>query len=560
MVRTGMAIPPSSTGGDLQAKLEEKLSAITLGEQEVTAKHLADELGFPYADLKGLPIDSDALKQLPEDIARKAQMAVIQLSGSTAVIAVVDPRQPDAAQALQELSAHHQVKIVIVSPAALANVLARYATIKTTRAFQTGSITVDDAILKETKEHIHNVADLKARIAGANITQLLEVLVAGALATEASDIHIEPEADTVRLRYRLDGLLQDVLTLDAAQYNRLLNRIKALAKMKLNVKKSPQDGRFTIREASVDIEVRVSALPAEYGESVVMRLLDPRSIRGKLGDLGMRPDILAQVRELLAKPLGMLLTTGPTGSGKTTTLYAFLNELNTPDVKIITVEDPIEYHITGVNQTQVEPDKGYTFASGLRAIVRQDPDVILIGEVRDLETADIALEAALTGHLVLSTIHTNDAAGTIPRLIDIGAKAETIAPALVMAMGQRLVRRLCAACRQQVKLSADDLKRVRDAVNPIRERFGIPELTATIPVFGPVGCPACNNTGYHGRIGVYEVFGMSRDMERLILTTPSVSDIRDLAIKDGMVTMLQDGYLRLLDGTTSLEEIRRVLG
>jgi type II secretory ATPase GspE/PulE/Tfp pilus assembly ATPase PilB-like protein len=274
----------------------------------------------------------------------------------------------------------------------------------------------------------------------------------------------------------------------------------------------------------------------------------------------MRADVLEKAKALLAKPQGTLLTTGPTGSGKTTTLYAFVNHLNTPDMKIITVEDPIEYHIKGINQTQVEPDKGYTFASGLRAIVRQDPDIILIGEIRDLETAEIALNAALTGHTVLSTIHTNDAAGTIPRLVDIGAKPETIAPAMSMAMGQRLLRRLCENCKKKIQLDPADLEKLKEAAEPIRARFELPAIDAALPIFGPVGCEVCNNIGYKGRIGVYELFEVTREMERLILSRPAVSDIRDLAIKEGMVTMLQDGYLKLIQGTTSIEEIRRVLG
>ena len=546
---------------DLQGELEKKLSDIGFKEQALASQQLAKQLGIPFADLKGLPVDSEALKQLDEATARGAHIVLIQSKGHTAVAATTDPRPPATQKVIDQLKAKFpSLTVILVSPATLESVFARYATIKTRETFAVGSITVDDAVLKETATHVRNVDDLKAQIAGANVTQLFEVLVAGALATKASDIHIEPEANVVRLRYRLDGLLMDVLTLDRERYAKILSRMKVLTKVKLNIIKAPQDGRFTIQESGVDIEVRVSFLPSEYGESIVMRLLDPRNIHAKLEDLGMRADVLAQVRALLARPQGALLTTGPTGSGKTTTLYAFLNELNTPDVKIITVEDPIEYHIQGVNQTQVEPDKGYTFGSGLRAIVRQDPDIILIGEIRDLETAGIALEAALTGHMVLSTIHTNDAAGTVPRLVDIGIKPETIAPAVTMAMGQRLLRRLCLKCRKPQPLAGDELKRTIEQLTPIRERFKLPELNDKLSTYGPVGCSECNNTGYQGRVGVYEVFEVTRDMERLILSSPSVSDVRDQAIKDGMVTMLQDGYLKLVEGTTSVDEIHRVLG
>jgi type IV pilus assembly protein PilB len=553
--------PATNSKSDLQSELEKKLSAIGQKEQALSSQQLADKLGLPYADLKGLPIDPEALRLLPEEEARAAGLALVQIKGDIAVVAVLDPESDPAKQKLQELKQRYPtLKIMIVSPTTMAAVFKRYETIKTAKVFEVGAIKVDDTVVAQAAERIKNVTDLKNQLQEVSVTQLFEILVAGALATNASDIHFEPESDIVRLRYRLDGLLHDVADLDKARYQRVLSRVKVLSKMKLNVTKAPQDGRFTIRQSDIDIEVRVSVLPSEYGESIVMRLLDPRSIRANLEDLGMRADVLEQVKELLTKPQGTLLTTGPTGSGKTTTLYAFLNHLNTSDVKIITVEDPIEYHIKGINQTQVEPSKGYTFATGLRAIVRQDPDIILIGEIRDLETAEIALNAALTGHMVLSTIHTNDAAGTIPRLIDIGSKPETIAPALTMAMGQRLLRRLCEDCKKKVSLDPKDLEKLKKAVEPITKRFDLPTVDEHLPIYGPVGCEKCNGTGYKGRIGVYEVFAVTRDMERLIISTPSVSDIRDLAVTEGMVTMLQDGYLKLIQGTTAIEEVRRVLG
>jgi type IV pilus assembly protein PilB len=554
MVRAGMTT-------DLQAELEKKLSGIGASEQALAAQALANELQLPFGNLQGLPIDPEALKKLPEATSRAAGLAIIQVKGDTAVIAVLDPRTPAAQQALNNITTNYKKStVIIVAPATMEVIWQRYSTIKTTTAFEAGVISVDDTALKEAQEKIKTLNDLRGELEHASTTKLFEILVAGALSTHASDIHFEPESDLCRLRYRLDGLLHDVATLDLARYQRIVNRVKVLSKMKLNITKAPQDGRFTIRQEDIDIEVRVSVLPSEYGESIVMRLLDPRGIRAELETLGMHPKVLAQVKELLGRPQGALLTTGPTGSGKTTTLYAFLNELNTPDMKIITVEDPIEYHIKGVNQTQVNPEKGYTFASGLRAIVRQDPDIILIGEIRDLETADIALEAALTGHMVLSTLHTNDAVGAIPRLVDLGAKSETIAPAVTMVMGQRLLRRLCEKCKKKVQLEAEDLKKIEEAVSPIRDRFSIPVIENDFEVYAPVGCDACNGIGYKGRVGVYEVFEVTREMERLILKNAPVTDIGDLAIKEGMVTMLQDGYMKMIQGVTSLEEVRRILG
>jgi type II secretory ATPase GspE/PulE/Tfp pilus assembly ATPase PilB-like protein len=553
--------PTSSNPQDLQAELEKKLADIDVKEQSRQAEALAEKLGLPYTELTGLPIDADALRALPEDVSRASGVALVQAKGASGVAVALDPTQANAAKTLDGLRERYpELKVVIVSPDTMKVVWDRYATITTTATFETGTVTVNDAAIAKAQEGITNIEDLKDRIGGATITELLETLIAGALTTHASDIHLEAQTERVRLRYRLDGLLHDVTAIEPEQYRRVLNRVKVLAKIKLNITKTPQDGRFTIQQPGTDVEVRVSTLPSEYGESLVMRLLDPRTIQANITDLGMRPDILERVRSLLHQPQGTLLTTGPTGSGKTTTLYAFLNELNSPDTKIITVEDPIEYHIEGVNQSQVNPDKGYTFASGLRSIVRQDPDVILIGEIRDLETAGIALEAALTGHLVLSTIHANDAAGAVPRLIDLGAKSESVAAALSLAMAQRLLRRLCPDCRTKATLPTDELERVRVAMKPLQERFKIPKIDASLAIYAAAGCEKCSGTGYRGRVGVFEVFAVGRDMEKLILANAPVSDIRDQAIKEGMVTLLQDGYLKLIEGMTSLDEIRRVLG
>lgn len=551
-------VPP--TNNDASAELNKKLAQISEHEQTRTAQALATELGMPFLDSHALLVDPSALKRVSESQSRASGVALIQLQASTAVIAALDPRTQEAQEIISSITTQYPTnKILIVDLRTMESIWQRYATITTTDVFEVGAIDVDDAALARAAQSIKTITDIKTKLADIPVTELFEMLIAGALATRSSDIHFEPESDVVRLRYRLDGLLHEVATIDKARYQRVLSRVKVLSKMKLNITKAPQDGRFTIRQSDIAIEVRVSVLPSEYGESIVMRLLDPRGIQAKLEDLGMRPDVLEKVKELLARPQGTLLTTGPTGSGKTTTLYAFLNFLNTPDMKIITVEDPIEYHIKGVNQTQVEPSKGYTFAGGLRAIVRQDPDIILIGEIRDLETASIALEAALTGHMVLSTIHTNDAAGTIPRLVDIGVRPDTVAPALTMAMGQRLVRRLCEHCKKPVTLSEADSQKLSTQISPIAERFSLPKLDA-VTLYGPGGCATCNSIGYKGRVGVYEVFEVTRDMERLILDEASVTDIRDLAIKEGMVTMVQDGYLKLIDGVTSIEEIHRVLG
>ncbi|OGN06460.1 MAG: hypothetical protein A2669_01645 [Candidatus Yanofskybacteria bacterium RIFCSPHIGHO2_01_FULL_48_25b] len=425
--------------------------------------------------------------------------------------------------------------------------------------FETGSININEEDLAKLEAQINSISDLQKQVGSVSVTKLLEILLAGALKIGASDIHFEPTRENTRLRYRLDGVLDDITAIDKNSYEKVVNRIKVLSRLKLNVDRSPQDGRFTIREGKADIEVRVSVLPSEFGETIVMRLLDPRTIHGKLEDLGMRPDFLELVKEHLKKPTGAIFTTGPTGSGKTTTLYAFVRYLNSPEEKIITIEDPIEYRIEGISQTQVDPSAGYAFADGLRSIVRQDPDIILVGEIRDTETAEIALNAALTGHLVLSTLHTNDAAGTIPRLIDLKVQPQIIAPAIRMAMAQRLVRRLCENCRVKRTAGSDEIQKIKSELEPVAAKFNLKNLENP-EIYEPKGCEKCSGKGYKGRTGVYEAFQITPEMEKLIMSNPPLSAVSELAVQQGMITMKQDAYLKLLDGVTDFEEIERILG
>jgi type II secretory ATPase GspE/PulE/Tfp pilus assembly ATPase PilB-like protein len=389
-----------------------------------------------------------------------------------------------------------------------------------------GSVAISQKIIDEIEKEVKDVGGFKKKIEEylqQSVTELLDVILYGAIALDASDIHIEPEEKESRLRIRLDGILQDVVFFDQNTYHHLISRLKLLSHLKLNITDKPQDGRFTIEVAGSLIEIRNSSLPAEYGESIVMRILNPKSLID-LDDLGLRDDLYKIFQKEISKPNGMIIVTGPTGSGKTTTLYAFLKKIQNPEIKIITIEDPIEYHLNGVSQTQVAPEKGYDFSDGLRSIVRQDPDVILVGEIRDLETAKIALQAALTGHLVLSTLHTNDAAGTIPRLVDLGIDASSIASGLKMAVAQRLVRKVCKKCKAKKG-----------------------------------GCDACNFTGYKGRMGLFEVLLVDSEMEKFILTNPPVSEIKKLAIKKGMITMYQSGLIAVKEGKTTLEEVKRVV-
>ncbi|PIR41386.1 MAG: hypothetical protein COV31_01620 [Candidatus Yanofskybacteria bacterium CG10_big_fil_rev_8_21_14_0_10_46_23] len=421
-----------------------------------------------------------------------------------------------------------------------------------------GVVDISEERIAELKEKIGGLEDLKKQLRELKTTEALDLIIAGALKISASDIHLEPEEAIIRVRYRLDGILSNIGDLPTREYARILSRIKIISGLKINIHNTPQDGRFTIRLDSRDVEVRVSILPGAFGENVVMRILDPLTTTQKLSSLGMRPDLLAILEAELKKTSGAILTTGPTGSGKTTSLYSFVRYLNREGIKIITIEDPIEYQITGISQTQVDEHQGYTFASGLRSIVRQDPDVILVGEIRDGETAEIAIQAGLTGHLVFSTLHTNDAAGTIPRLIDLGARPVNIGPALNVAMAQRLVRKLCS-CKEETPLPALETEKIKKAFEQLSPAVQLPVISPEITIFKAKGCPKCNQGGYVGRIGIFELFLVSTDMERLITTSPSIPQVRDLALKEGMVPMLQDGYLKVLEGATTLEEIYRVV-
>jgi len=425
-----------------------------------------------------------------------------------------------------------------------------------------GSTTISPKVIEEVKNEVKDIISFKKKIEeylAQSITELLDVILFSAINLDASDIHVEPQESEARLRIRLDGILQDVVFFDHNVYHHLLSRLKLLSKLKLNITDKPQDGRFTIEVGEQLIEIRTSSLPAEYGESVVMRILNPKSLIN-LEDLGLRSDLYEIFEKEISKPNGMIIVTGPTGSGKTTTLYAFMKKIQNPEIKIITLEDPIEYHLKGISQTQVNPEKGYTFADGLRSIVRQDPDVILVGEIRDLDTASIALQAALTGHLVLSTLHTNDAAGTIPRLIDLGTEPSSIAPALKMAVAQRLVRKVCKACSILQAPTAKELTELKKGLKNLPKNVKAPDLDKVkVAKAKEGGCPACNLTGYKGRQGLFEAFLVDSEMEKFILTNPPVSAIRDLAIKKGMVTMYQSGLLDIAEGKTTFEEVARVV-
>ena len=430
----------------------------------------------------------------------------------------------------------------------------------------TGEVTLSPSLLKEIKEKVKNLSQLQRKIIECSAkrnfstSELLEVILSGAVVLNASDIHFEPREGHARLRMRIDGILHDVVDLELKIYKRILSRIKLLSQLKINITTKPQDGRFSILMEKNVIEIRTSVLPSIQGEAVVMRTLNPENLLD-VEALGLRKDLVEVFEKEMKRPNGMIIVTGPTGCGKTTTLYAVLKKINSPDIKIITLEDPVEYHLEGLSQTQIDPKRGYTFASGLRAALRQDPDVILVGEMRDLETAEIACRAALTGHLVFTTLHTNDAAGAIMRLVDLGIKPVTIAPALNMVIAQRLPRKVCKKCAEFKTPSEKELEKIKKSLSYVKKELIPPvffQKDFKIPV--AKGCEDCNFTGYRGRIGIYEFFLVDEEMERFILTNPSIMELRELAIKKGMVLMHEDGIIKVLEGITTLEEVERVTG
>ncbi len=420
----------------------------------------------------------------------------------------------------------------------------------------TGEVKISPASLKEIK----NITDFKKKVENSlvkNVTEILEVIFGGAILLEASDIHFEPKEEKTKVRIRIDGVLQDLIFFEKQLYDTILSRLKLLSGVKLNITDRPQDGRLSAALNETTVEIRASLLPSEYGESVVLRILNPKSLLD-LKTLGLRNDLFALFKKEIKKPNGMIIVTGPTGSGKTTTLYSFLREIHKPEVKIITIEDPIEYHLKGISQTQTDPKSGYDFATGLKSIMRQDPDVILVGEIRDLETCEIALQAALTGHLVFTTLHTNDAAGTIARLVNLGAKPADIGPAINMAVAQRLVRKICQKCGKLVKPSSSELKKIKKSLKRVSKEVEILKTGRAIKIPKAQGCKSCNYTGYRGRIGIFEAFLVDDKMEKFILKNPSIAALKEEAVKRGMVTMYQDGLVKALEGITTIEEVERV--
>lgn len=534
-------------------------------EEEDLAQVLSSKYGIGYLDLSVIPINIDALRVIKEQDARDASMAVFNIINKKIDVAVISPQNPKTIEQIQALErAGYTPTLYMASHESLNKVWDRYKDLSYSFESKSGALDIsnEDIVdllskvtdLEQVKKEIENVLGMKK---GFRISRILEIIIAGALARKASDIHLEPEETYVRLRYRLDGVLTDILHFDLDTYRLLLSRVKLISNLKLNVT-GAQDGRFSIKLPDGDVEVRTSLLPGAYSESIVLRLLNPKATSVALEDRGIHPKLLETFLHEIKKPNGMILVTGPTGSGKTTTLYSFLKKIHTPDVKIITIENPIEYHLPGIVQTQTDPDKNYTFAAGLRSALRQDPDVIMVGEIRDEETAEIAVNSALTGHLVFSTLHTNNAAGTFPRLIDMGVNPKVITSAINIAIAQRLVRTLCPKCKTERELTPEEKTLITSELEKIKDAEYKTNVQ-TEKVWDAKGCSECDQSGYVGRTGVFEAVLANGNIEKIVLENPSEYEIRKAAEEQNIPTMKQDGILKVLAGITSFSELSRVI-
>jgi type II secretory ATPase GspE/PulE/Tfp pilus assembly ATPase PilB-like protein len=547
-------------------KQGQKLDELREQEEEGLAQVMSKKYGLSYIDLGVNPVNIDALRIVKEVDAREAEVAPFNIINKKVSIAIISPNNSKTITLIENLKNRGYTPLLFMaSHQSLEKVWGRYKDLSYSMETKSGALDIANEEIQDLVKSVRSANDIKKSIEtilaqkkSYRISRILEIILAGAISVNASDIHIEPEESSVRLRYRLDGVLNDILNIDKDTYGLLLSRIKLISNLKLNIKGKAQDGRFSIKLDDTEIEIRTSLLPGGYGESIVLRVLNPKAISVSLEELGINEKLLGIIMKELQKPNGMILNTGPTGSGKTTTLYAFLKKIYTPEIKVITIENPIEYHLKGIVQTQTEEEKGYTFLEGLRSALRQDPDVIMVGEIRDNETAEIAVNSALTGHLVFSTLHTNNAAGTFPRLIDLGVNPKVITSAINIAMAQRLVRRLCNKCKKKAVLGKKEEGLIKNITDGILDKKYLAGLDIN-NIFESVGCSECNFTGFKGRTGIYEAILTNEKVENVVKENPSEREINKAAEDQNILNMKQDGVIKILQGVTSLPELSRVI-
>ncbi len=510
-------------------------------------RHLSEYLGIPYITAEEFPTVPVLENTFSVKFMRECQFIPVELKdGKRLVLAMVDPLDQDTLDAVRLYTRYDEIEVVLAAESEILDLIEKFYG---NQASTFGRIVegIDQGALDGLSDETEDIEHLKDLASEAPVIRLVNLIISRAIERRASDIHIEPFERDLKVRYRIDGVLYDVESPPKKLKAAVISRIKIMARLNIAERRVPQDGRIKMRVLGRDIDLRVSTLPTMYGESVVMRILDKSNAQiYDLERLGFSSGMLNRFRDLISRPHGIILVTGPTGSGKTTTLYAALTKINLPDKKIITIEDPVEYQIDGINQIHVNPTIGLTFAAGLRSIVRQDPDVIMVGEIRDLETAEIAIRAALTGHLVFSTLHTNDAPSAIARLVDMGAEDYLLASSVLGVLAQRLIRVICPSCKAEADVEIDYLKEIG---------FSSGAPTA---FYEGRGCKECGDTGFMGRMGVYELMLMDDDIRRLTITNADSTQLRKVACKNGMVTLRQDGFQKVAQGLSTISEVLRV--
>jgi type IV pilus assembly protein PilB len=541
---------------------DDRLAELRRQEEENLIKQLSIQYGLPFIDLPGITINPSAIQKISESVAREAKCVAFELQNKKLSVAIRNPNNPKTKTVLSQLESQGWLlNIFMTSTSSLEHGWERYKDLKDTTASKKGVLDIHpeeiDRLMKkltkreEVSDHILTIRTLNS---ARRVSETIETIFAGALALGASDIHIEPEETVVRLRYRLDGVLHDIIDLEKKIYDRMISRLKLLSGVILNIHDQAQDGRFTFQVGERDVEVRSSVIPGSSGESMVMRLLDPSVASFSMDNLGLNPIVLKVIEAELKKPNGMIITTGPTGSGKTTALYAFLKKVHHEGNKIITLENPVEYKLDGIVQTQIGED--YTFSSGLRSILRQDPDVIMVGEIRDREVAETAVHAAQTGHLVFSTLHTNSAVGAFPRLIDLGVDSRVIGSTFNIILGQRLVRKLCDLCKVEHKPTETEVSIIRKILAGHPKP---PVFTDQTMIYEATGCEACSQSGFKGRQSIVEAVQIDEAVEEAVIRDPREHIILEAARPQGIPTMAEDGIDKVLLAITSLSELSRVI-
>ena len=546
--------------------LEEILYSRRLVDEVIAAQVKSELLGVPFQKVKPETISNEVLKIVPEETARNYKLVPLKKEGDMLVVGMLHPDDSRAQEALRFIGQQYELNlgIYLITPSDLELSLRRYSPYQSEVQAAIKSLNIKSGVGLSASQKVISLEGGAGVAEEAPIIKIVSSTLRAAVEQGASDIHFEPQRTRLRIRFRIDGILHEVASFPLELHQPIISRIKILSELKIDETRIPQDGRFRTVVFNRDIDYRVSTFPTPAGEKAAIRVLDPTIGLKNIEDLGLVGKSGLMVKEAIKKPFGMVLVTGPTGSGKTTTLYAILRDLNQETVNVLSMEDPVEYFIDGVNQSQIRPEIGYNFATGLRQAVRQDPDIIMVGEIRDNETASLAVQAALTGHIVLSTLHTNNAAGVIPRLLDMGVEPFLLPSSLNIMIAQRLVRRLCPDCKKsetaspeiQEIIKNEILKLPKDVLEEIKTKPGI-NIGGSYQIYRGIGCKVCKGKGTSGRIGLFEAMKMTRELESIIVSAPTEGKLRDEGRRQGMVSLRQDGMLKVLNGLISIEEVLR---